>query len=454
MFPSALISSEPKWCYMNNSAEVAVIGEWHLAFVTAACLADAGHRTLLVKPSGHWQTSFPPCPVHEPGMSEMLERVRVSERLTFVSGISDAWSADVIWMAVDTPVSDQDEPILAPLREIILAVKAKHAQPSVFATSSQIPLGFSREIEALLGAKVAYIPENLRLGQGIATFRNADRTVIGASNAKIGARIEALLSGFQTKFMHCDLATSEMVKHANNAFLATSISFANEMASIGAKFGVDNYFVAQALKLDSRIGAKAYVAPGLGFAGGTLPRDLRVIEDLGRKNGLATPLISSVLEVNRSTAKLVAELTLESLPPRTTSEPQRVLILGYTYKADTDTLRRSMSIEIAEQLGNAGVEVHGFDPFMNGKNLAELGEAIRHHDQLGHAPFCPVVLVMTARPAFKDLAWDQLASQAPIAGSPSPQRLVIDTQGFLNSDTLAKFGLRHRQLWAAGGTKV
>jgi UDPglucose 6-dehydrogenase len=426
----------------KNKFDVAVIGEWHLAFCTAASLADAGRKTVLVKPVGKWASDAPACPVHEPGMPEMLDKARANGNLSFMSGVSDDWSADIVWMAVDTPVSDKDEPILSPLLEIVQAVKAKREQPSVFATSSQIPLGFSRELEKALGPKIAYIPENLRLGQGIATFRNADRTVIGGSTPAIAAKVQALMAGFETKFMLCDLPTSEMVKHANNAFLATSISFANEMASIGSKFGVDNYFVAQALKLDSRIGPKAYVAPGLGFAGGTLPRDLRVIESLGRENGLATPLVSAVLEINRTTSEKVAALTLESLRPGT---DRRVLILGYTYKADTDTLRRSMSVEIAESLRKAGVEVHGFDPFMNGKNLAELNGAIVHHDRIDDAPAAQVVLVMTARQAFKELDWSKLAK-----GSGRP--LVIDTQGFLKAEALAKGGAQHRQLWAPRAT--
>lgn len=367
----------------------------------------------------------------------MIAKAQSAGNLSFLNGIDDSWSSDVIWMAIDTPVSETDEPILGPLVEIVQLVKSKKSQPQVFATSSQIPLGFSEELEAALGKKIAYIPENLRLGQGIATFRNADRTVIGASLPDVAQRVQNLMTGFETRFMNCDLPTAEMVKHANNAFLATSISFANEMASIGSRFGVDNYFVAQALKLDSRIGSKAYVAPGLGFAGGTLPRDLRVIEGLGRKNGMKTPLVSAVLEINRTTSEKVAELAFNCLGA---DADRRVLILGYTYKADTDTLRRSMSVEIAQSLKARGIRCQGFDPFMNGKDLSGL-DGIEHHEKIEDVPPCPVALVMTARPAFKELAWDRLAK-------PANGTIVIDTQGFLEAGALKAAGLEHMRLWA------
>src|SRR4051812_47296997 len=101
---------------MKNKFDVAVIGEWHLAFCTAACLADAGRSVVFVNPFGKWPAE-PQCPVHEPGMKEMLEKARANSKLTFANGINDEWSADIVWMAVDTPVSDKDEPIVTPLLE-------------------------------------------------------------------------------------------------------------------------------------------------------------------------------------------------------------------------------------------------------------------------------------------------------------------------------------------------
>jgi UDPglucose 6-dehydrogenase len=425
--------------------DVAVIGDWHLAFVTASCLADAGHRIALVNPMGTW-SEFPQMPVHEPGIPEMINQARATGNLAHESGINGQWTAEIVWMAVDTPVTEQDEPQVAPLLEIAAAVN-KHLQPRIFALSSQVPIGFCQKLETVLGAKIAYIPENLRLGQGINTFAKADRTVIGGSTTEVAEAIKNLLKTFQTQFLLCDLPTSEMVKHANNAFLATSISFANEMARIGARFGVDSYLVAQALKLDARIGPKAYVAPGLGFAGGTLPRDLRVLEKLGKENDIPTPLTSAVLEINSATSDLVAEVVAQAA---STTSNNKVLILGYTYKADTDTLRRSLSIEIAQKLRALGLECHGFDPFMNGKDLQPLKGAIEHHEHLSDTPACSVALLMTARPMFREQNWSEWQS------ANGSRTVFIDTQNGLNSEAVMRAGFRYRPLWAPakdGGAK-
>jgi UDPglucose 6-dehydrogenase len=432
---------------MTKKYDVAVIGDWHLAFVTAACLADAGHKTALVNHQGEWpnaSTEFPACPVHEPGMPEMMAKAQKNGLLSIESGIKGQWEADIVWMAVDTPVTENDEPQVAPLIEIAHAV-AKHTKPRIFATSSQIPISFSKKLEDILGRKIAYIPENLRLGQGIATFAKADRTVIGASTPEIAEAIKTLMANFQTQFLLTDLPTSEMVKHANNAFLATSISFANEMARIGARFGVDSYVVAQALKLDARIGPKAYVAPGLGFAGGTLPRDLRVMESIGKEFSIPTPLVSAVLEVNRSTSDLVAEVVTHNISK---GADRKVLILGYTYKADTDTLRRSLSLEIAQKLKDQGLECHGFDPFMNGKDLKPLTGLIQHHDTLETVPPCSVALLMTTRPSYRETDWSKLRKS-----SSGPTTLFVDTQGYLKPEAVRSSGFRYRPLWAPESEK-
>jgi UDPglucose 6-dehydrogenase len=422
----------------SNSYKVAVIGDWHLAFVTAACLADCGHKTALVNPFGQWQ-EFPQMPVHEPGIPEMIEKARKGGLLSHESQIRGQWTADIVWMAVDTPISETDEPQVAPLLEIAALVN-QHLQPRVFAISSQVPIGFCKKLESLLGPKIAYIPENLRLGQGIKTFQQADRTVIGGSHPEVAETVKALMSGFSTKFLFSDLPTAEMVKHANNAFLATSISFANEMARIASHFNVDSYLVGEALKLDSRIGPKAYVAPGLGFAGGTLPRDLRVLQALGQEHGIPTPLTTAVLTINDSVTDSVVEVVLRKLP----KDNRKVLILGYTYKADTDTLRRSMSLEIAQKLRAAGVECHGFDPFMNGKDLTALNGLIEHHERLQTVPACPTALLMTPRPAFKEIDWSPLKDRS----GQRTNMTFVDTQNGLNAPALREAGFRYCPLWA------
>jgi UDPglucose 6-dehydrogenase len=255
------------------------------------------------------------------------------------------------------------------------------------------------------------------------------------------------MQNFETQFLLCNLPTAEMIKHANNIFLATSISFANELARVGDGLDVDSHVVATALKQDKRIGPGAYVAPGLGFAGGTLPRDLRVLSQMGRSLKIPTPLVDAVLSVNEMSNDALAQSVLRLLP-----KGGKVLILGYTYKADTDALRRSPSIELAQKLKPHGVELHGFDPFMNGKDLSTTSSLWKHHDMVEDIPRPDVVILMTTRPQFKELAWPQLAKRWQGDGQINSEErpVVFDTQGFFQSETIVKAGLKYKRLWTSG----
>src|SRR5438132_1327275 len=148
----------------SNHYSCAVIGDWHLAFVTAACLSSLGHKTLLVNPNKNYSwDSFPELKLHEPGLPEMISHSRQAGLLDSANGISNAWTADKIWLAIDTPVNDRDEANLAPLREVAKKVSEEFKTfKGPFIMSSQIPLGFSAEVEKESGLDVVYIPENLR----------------------------------------------------------------------------------------------------------------------------------------------------------------------------------------------------------------------------------------------------------------------------------------------------
>ena len=433
---------------LQKKIDCAVIGDWHLAFTTASSLASLGHRVLLVnpseKPEQHW-LKFPEVPLREPGMSEVIEKCLRLGNLDFANGVTDRWTADRVWLAIDTPVNERDEADTTSLERVAQQVSQNQPATGTFVISSQIPMGFSDQIENTYGLTVAYVPENLRLGKGLETFLKADRTVIGSKKPEIGENLKKFLSGLETEFFLCDLVTSEMIKHATNVFLATSISFANELARIGELMGVDNQAVGRALKLDKRIGKAAYVTPGLGFAGGTLPRDLRILQKIGANHHFSTPLIDAVLEVNETAAKaLISTLKTYFLG----HTPKQVLIVGYTYKAETDTLRRSSSLEMAEQLTSQGVEVLGYDPVMNGRDLSSLKGKIVHYNDWEKIPCLPdAVVVMTPRPQFAELDWKALGRQ-PRRSKINTPPLILDTGSIMKTpDHAREAGFAYKALW-------
>ena len=433
-----------------SSQKISVIGDWHLAFVTASVLADVGHKVCLTKPlnlnATEW-SKFPDIPVMEPGLNEMIAKNTSASRLTYQNGVQKNLEADYIWLAVDTPVSENDEPQLEPLLVIADQIGSLTKKPKALIVSSQIPMGFCTELEKRTGLPVAYIPENLRLGKGIETFYQADRTVIGCNNDSVAEDIKNLMINFKTEFLLCNAITSEMVKHANNAFLAMSISFANELARLGEKFNVDSVLVGKALKMDKRIGKAAYVIPGLGFAGGTLPRDLRVLQKFGHEQNIPMDIINSVLRVNENTTKAISEIIQSHIQKN--SLPKNVLILGYTYKPDTDTLRRSLSLDLADELHQKGIFVNGYDPIMNNKDLSALKGKLHHCNDLSELPSVPsVIVLMTSRPNFLELDWNSLAEQFKKNKTSANQVLVLDTQSFLNANQPLKAEFIFKSLWS------
>lgn len=426
----------------NDSFDCAVIGNWHLAYVTAACLTKLGHRVVLVNTEESGADELPPAPVYEPGLPEILASSVQSGKLEYREGFDENWSALRVWLAIDTPVNAQDEVDVEPLRKVIQEVSdRKKSQTRTLIISSQIPLEFCSQMEKETGLQIAYVPENLRLGHGINTFLNADRTVIGASSVELGEEVKAFLKGVETDFLICDLATAEMVKHATNAFLATSISFSNELARIGEKYNVDNQLVGKALRMDKRIGKQAYVVPGLGFAGGTLPRDLRVLQKLGANSETPTPLVDAVLKVNESTTDAVFDAVSSYFGGAL--EGKKVLVLGYTYKPETNTLRRSLSVTLAQAFRHEKATIWGFDPFMNASDLSAFESSLLHFNKWEEIPSCPdVILLMTARPAFSNLDWGLLRAK-----SGSRQPVIVDVRGILSQSTALKNNFAYKGLW-------
>ncbi len=422
---------------MIENFDIAVLGNWHLSSVTAAVLASHGKKTLWVNhdKKNPW-TEFPAIPVMEPGLEDKISKARAQNSLQHSNGF-ETWRAPIVWMAIDTPVNDRDEVDCSPLNQAIEELKKHKETLKLLILSSQVPIGTCLEFEKQLGVPVAYVPENLRLGKGIETFEFADRTVIGAQKESTLKLVKDLMSQFKTEFFTSDLPTSEMIKHATNIFLATSISFSNEFARIGEAHGVDSVRVGQALKLDKRIGAAAYVIPGLGFAGGTLPRDLRILQKVARENKIPSKLLDAVLDVNEATTDVVCEIARRQVA----KQKGKVLILGYTYKADTDTLRRSLSVNVAKTLSQEGIEIIGFDPLMNKKDYSSIAPYLKHIENWDEIPNSNIscVMLLTARKTFAELNWK--------SKNWAPHTLILDAQNFLNANSITDLNWSYKRLW-------
>jgi UDPglucose 6-dehydrogenase len=362
-------------------ARVAVIGLWHLGCVVGTVLAERGHvvcgTDFDAETVRHLQQGAPP--LFEPGLTEAISK-RVREgRLAFRENTKEALAgADYAVIAFDTPVNAQDESDLAPIERAVDAIGEFASGDIQIVVMSQVPAGTCALLDARLRARapelrfsLVYQPENLRLGEALETFRHPDFIVLGAENEAAIRRWLPLGDVIDVPRLVMSWSSAEMSKHALNAFLATSISFVNDLADAAEAAGADVRDVVRALKHDRRIGAYAFLNPGPGFAGGTLGRDVQTLRSLAARGGCATRLLDATLEVNcarlpRLVEKLRAAYGPESRPEAsglgTGLRGKRVALLGLTYKPGTSTLRRSHAVEFARLLVKEGATVQAYDP--------------------------------------------------------------------------------------------
>jgi UDPglucose 6-dehydrogenase len=426
--------------------KVGVLGLYHLGSVTAACLASLGHRVVAVDfdPLKVANLNEGVAPIFEPGLQELIQQGLASGNLRFSSAIQDAADVDVLWAAYDTPVDDHDradaEFVLAQIERALLALSAD----VLVLVSSQLPVGSVRRLEqaaAVTGAsngegrqlRLAYSPENLRLGSALSDFLHSNRIVVGVRTSRDRELLHGLLGPMTESIEWMSVESAEMAKHAINAFLAASVAFANEIATLCESVGADAKEVERALKSESRIGPRAYLSPGAAFAGGTLARDVAFLDRMGRERGVATPLLSSVLPSNDS-HKHWARRTLRALfmdLSRVT-----VAVWGLTYKPGTDTLRGSLSVDLCEWLIREGAAVRVHDPLVKTLPRHWCDAVVNCDDPLDAVLGADALIVGSEWPPYRTIAAQQL-----MQGVDRPA--VLDPNRFLAPDAGAAGRLRY-----------
>jgi UDPglucose 6-dehydrogenase len=360
--------------------KIAILGAWHQGLVAAACLAEAGYDVKA------WDSSAPAMegllrgqlPIFEPGLDELVAAGVKAGKLTFKAELAAAVEgADYLFLMFDTPVDEKDNSDLTGIFAAVREAAPRLARDITVYVTAQLPFGTSAKLLKILrdggatNATIAYSPENLQLGAAIARFKSPPLPVIGTDDDATFDRLTKLLAPFSGNWQRCTLATAEMLKHALNAFLAVNICFANELGNLCDALGADGVRLAELLRMEPRVGPKAMLMPGLGFAGGTLARDMISLRSLGDKTGIETLTLDGAWNSNKSQNTLVFR-RLEAL--LTGVKGKRIAVLGLTYKADTSTLRRSAAMELIADLAAAGATVAAHDP------MADPVEASAHAD--------------------------------------------------------------------------
>ncbi|MBC8249772.1 MAG: UDP-glucose/GDP-mannose dehydrogenase family protein [Anaerolineales bacterium] len=418
--------------------KIVVQGLWHLGAVTAACLAAAGHTVVGLDGDAQTvaglQAGLPP--IFEPGLEALVQAGLASGRLHFTTDPVEALDhADLLWVTYDTPVDEEDRADVSFVLDQVAAVFSHLPAGIVVLISSQLPVGSTRQLAQMYAqayperrAFFACSPENLRLGKAIESFTRPDRVVVGTDDDAAQARVAQALAPFTDRIEWMAVASAEMTKHALNAFLATSVTFINELAILCEQVGADAKEVERGLKTDARIGPRAYLGPGSAFAGGTLARDVAYLIQRGQECGLPVHLMSAVQASNQAHQEWPRR-QLRALLYDLRGQP--VAVLGLTYKPGTNTLRRSSAVETCLWLHQQGARVQAYDPLVSSLP-DDLAQAINLQSSVKDALCGAVaVLIATGCPEFRSIAAADLVNWMA-------QPIVIDPDRFLVSPLAAE----------------
>ncbi len=429
---------------MTESREpVGVIGVGWVGLVTAACFAELGHpvvaRDILAEKVE--SLSRGELTIHEPGLDELL--ARNAERLTFTTDMDELLgAARLLFVCVDTPPTRSGDADLSRVRAVVdeLPADGEH----VLVMKSTVPAGTGEAIRRdRPGLAYVSCPEFLKEGSAVKDFMNPDRVVIGADAGDEAARdaVAALYEPLGGELVRTDVASAEMIKLASNAFLATKISFVNEIANVCEEVGADVGEVARGMGLDRRIGS-SFLRAGIGYGGSCFPKDVSALKMLAGNTGYHFQLLNAVIEVNElQKRRVVQKLTahLGSLVGR------RVALLGLAFKPETDDMREASSLVLAARLQGEGAEVAAYDP-VAADAARDLLEGVAMCDSaLAALEGADAAILVTEWPEFAALDWGEAAERMA-------NPLLIDGRNFLDPAKLTEAGFEYEGIGRAVGS--
>jgi UDPglucose 6-dehydrogenase len=421
-----------------------MIGTGYVGLVSGACFADFGHHVVCVDKDADKIAALRSgeIPIYEPGLDELVEANVEAGRLQFTEDLAGPVStADAVFIAVGTPSRRGDghadlSYVYAAAREIAAALK----DFTVVVTKSTVPVGTGDEVERLIreanpaaNVVVASNPEFLREGAAIRDFKFPDRIVVGTNDErarKVLGDIYRPLSLNQAPIMYTARRTAEMIKYAANAFLATKITFINEIADLSEKVGADVQEVARGIGLDNRIGTK-FLHAGPGFGGSCFPKDTRALLKIALDHDIQLRIVDAVLAVNENRKRAMARKVAVALGGQLRGKT--VAVLGLTFKPDTDDMREAPSIPLVTGLLDMGAQVRAFDPAGMDQARPELPEIEYCADAYACARDADALVIVTEWVQFRALDLDRLKREMR-------QPVMIDLRNIYRRDDLEARG--------------
>lgn len=426
--------------------QICVVGVGYVGLVTAACFSDLGNRVIALdineeKVSGLKHGDMP---IYEPGLKELVERNVNAGRLSFTTSYTEGLSGtEFVFIAVGTPEGVDGEADLRYVAESARTIATHMTSPLVIVNKSTVPVGtgdwtadiIQKHQTTPVPFSVVSCPEFLREGSAISDFMQPYRTVLGSLDCEAAEKVAQLHLPLRAPIVITDLRTAEMIKYASNAFLATKISFINEIANICEALGADVKEVAAGMGYDKRIGI-FFLDAGLGYGGSCFPKDVKALAYMAAEKGRHPQLLNAVMEINNDRRPTAVNQLSEMLNGL---QGKQIGLLGLSFKPNTDDMRDAPSITICQLLQAEGATIRSYDPVAMDNARSLLPNVEMCSDPYTMATGCDALIVVTEWNEFKQLDLNRLHKLMK-------QPVILDGRNIYDPQIMSQHGFHYRGL--------
>ncbi|MFJ1136690.1 UDP-glucose/GDP-mannose dehydrogenase family protein [Bacillus cereus group sp. BfR-BA-01354] len=364
--------------------KIAILGTGYVGLSTGVCLSEIGHSVICIDTDEQKIKSLNQgiSPIYEPGLEGLLTQNAAAGRLLFTTSHREGLNGvEIIIIAVGTPQMEDGRANLSYLEQAAKDIASNISQSAVVVVKSTVPVGMTELLKKIMEGickedvtfEMASNPEFLRQGSAIMDTLKPDRIIIGSENEEVAKRIQELYLPLNVPFLLTGLKSAEMIKYASNAFLATKISFINEIANLCEALGADVEDVKKGMGKDKRIG-EAFLQPGIGYGGSCFPKDVKALIHTAKTHGISFSLLKETVAINNLQQGLLVAKAINRLK---NLKGKKIAMLGLAFKPETDDMREAPSIKIALSLAKMGAEVVAYDPVAIDNAKKILGNTIR-----------------------------------------------------------------------------
>lgn len=425
---------------------ISVIGVGYVGLVTSTCFADLGNNVIALDINKERVANLKKgiLPIYEPGLEEVVERNVEAGRLHFTSSYDEALrDAEFVFIAVGTPEKKDGGADLQYVESAVREIAKNMTRELIIINKSTVPVGTGDWVAETIKKyqskdipfSVVSCPEFLREGSAIADFTNPARTVLGSAKKSAAEKVAHLHLPLRAPIIITDLRTAEMIKYASNAFLATKISFINEVADICEALGADIKEVAVGMGYDPRIG-KAFLDAGLGWGGSCFPKDVKALAYMAKQNQTHPQMLNSVMEINADRSNKVVDFLEDKLGDLS---GKKIALLGLAFKPNTDDMREAVSIKLVDALSAKGAAVHGYDPVAQDVAAKLLPDLAIEKDAYSALDQANAVVIVTEWNEFKQLNLEKIKK---LMISP----VIFDGRNIYDPEQMARLGFAYKSI--------